>query len=662
MKKTLLLFSLLIGFSLWSQKYKFGKVSKKELQEKSYKLDKDAPAAMLYKERVSRIELTKDGAILKEEYYFRLKIYKTEGFDYATVKIPVYDYGNDKEDLLGIRGITFNLINGKVVKTKLKSKNIYTKRMNKYYTRTSFTMPNIKPGSVVEWKYIIFSPFMQTIDEIKLQSSIPIKKLHVRFASPTYFKYAQKLKGFLKVPIETSSSQVNVSINHFDRENNGNRIINAIANYEEDMRIIDMKNIPALIDEPYSGNIDNYTSGIVYELGAIKDPNKAPETFTTDWESVAKKVYFSNKFGKQLKKSSYLKNDIKNLTKNISDDYEKLKKILAYAKKKIKWDGFLAKFTDNGVEKSYSKGTGNAADVNLNLVNMLNNAGIEAYPVLVSSLDHGIALFPSITSFDFVIAGVKTDKGIILLDATSKYSMPNILPERDQNFQGRLIREDGTSEWVELFPTQPAVNMHNINVKIEDDLITGTAKKTISNNYAMAYRNNAAGINGEGLRKWLDQQNSEIDVLRARSTNLNNNDNVIKISYQFETESFFEEIGHKLYISPLLYQQHKENPFKKEKREFPIFFNFPRINLSIISIQIPEDYQIESVPKDKEINLGEDLGKFTYKITSSGNKIIITVSNSINQPVVLGNNYTKFKDFFKQIIEKEAEKIILIKK
>jgi hypothetical protein len=38
------------------------------------------------------------------------------------------------------------------------------------------------------------------------------------------------------------------------------------------------------------------------------------------------------------------------------------------------------------------------------------------------------------------------------LDATDKYSNPNILPFRDLNWFGRLIRKDGSSENVDLMP------------------------------------------------------------------------------------------------------------------------------------------------------------------------------------------------------------------
>jgi hypothetical protein len=158
---------------------------------------------------------------------------------------------------------------------------------------------------------------------------------------------------------------------------------------------------------------------------------------------------------------------------------------------------------------------------------MLTSAGLKAYPVLVSTLSHGIAIFPSISNFNYVIAGVKTDKGTVLLDATSKFSMPNVLPERDLNFQGRLVKEDGTSEWVDLYPSEPSVTNYVINAKIEDDLITGMTRKIINNYYAMHFRENTVGKNADDLLKWIDNDEPDIDVTRARVTNLNSDSKII---------------------------------------------------------------------------------------------------------------------------------------
>ena len=83
---------------------------------------------------------------------------------------------------------------------------------------------------------------------------------------------------------------------------------------------------------------------------------------------------------------------------------------------------------------------------------MLRYAGLTANPVLVSTRSNGIAIFPNRTAFNYVIAAVETPNGNILLDASDKFSTPNVLPFRALNWYGRLIRKDGTSEEVDLMP------------------------------------------------------------------------------------------------------------------------------------------------------------------------------------------------------------------
>ena len=84
-------------------------------------------------------------------------------------------------------------------------------------------------------------------------------------------------------------------------------------------------------------------------------------------------------------------------------------------------------FTANGVavETKYEiydaygnivkKGVGNSGDINLNLINMLNYAGLIANPILVSTKSHGIPLFPTLEGFNYVIAGVELNGSLYLL-------------------------------------------------------------------------------------------------------------------------------------------------------------------------------------------------------------------------------------------------------
>ena len=72
------------------------------------------------------------------------------------------------------------------------------------------------------------------------------------------------------------------------------------------------------------------------------------------------------------------------------------------------------------------------------------------------------------TAFNYVIAAVEIEEGLILLDATERYSVPNVLPIRDLNWFGRLIRKDGTSTEVNLTPTNISTEINNLQVTLDN--------------------------------------------------------------------------------------------------------------------------------------------------------------------------------------------------
>lgn len=92
-------------------------------------------------------------------------------------------------------------------------------------------------------------------------------------------------------------------------------------------------------------------------------------------------------------------------------------------------------------QKAYTDKTGNVAEINLMLTSMLRYAGLEANPVLISTRSNGIAYYPTIAAFNYVVSAVDISGELVLLDATEKYSNINVLPFRDLNWIGRLVKK-----------------------------------------------------------------------------------------------------------------------------------------------------------------------------------------------------------------------------
>src|SRR5690606_35624861 len=169
----LLLITTFLNFA-YSQDFKFGKVSKEELQEKFNPLDSSAPATILYRDhKVYFNYVQSKGFEVITEVHERIKIYNEEGFQYATEQILLYKSGSDREKISKIKGVTYNIIDDKIIEDKLGKEAIFNNEYSKYRDEVKLTMPNIKEGTVIEYSYTIHSPF-NNIDEIHLQFGIPV--------------------------------------------------------------------------------------------------------------------------------------------------------------------------------------------------------------------------------------------------------------------------------------------------------------------------------------------------------------------------------------------------------------------------------------------------------------------------------------------------------
>ena len=132
-------------------------------------------------------------------------------------------------------------------------------------------------------------------------------------------------------------------------------------------------------------------------------------------------------------------------------------------------------------------------------------------------------------------------------------------------------------------------------------------------------------------------------------------------TYKFYIDNQADVIGDKIYVSPLFFLATTENPFKLEKREFPVDFGYPSTSRYMININLPEGYIVEALPEATNIALPENLGGFKYIIANKGNTIQIVFETTINESIISSKYYGALREYFKQLIDKENEQIVLKK-
>ena len=160
-----------------AQDHEFGKVSKEELSEKEYGISPDADAAVLYRHQNTYYIISGSAAQLITEVHERIKIYNKDGFEKATESVVLFKGQSSSEKFKDLKAFTYNLENNEIVITELDSDHVFENEFSYNYDLVKFTMPNVKEGSVIEFKYEIASPFIWNIDEFRFQSNILLKKL-----------------------------------------------------------------------------------------------------------------------------------------------------------------------------------------------------------------------------------------------------------------------------------------------------------------------------------------------------------------------------------------------------------------------------------------------------------------------------------------------------
>lgn len=670
MIKNLLLLLVFFSLTVQAQNYKFGKISEEELQQKEHPKYKDADAAVLYRSAHTEFQYDEGrGFYLVTEYQERIKIYNEAGYEYATKLISLFGTNNrNEESVSGIKGSTYYLTpNGKIEETKLRNDGIFDEKQSKTRTLTKFTMPALRPGAVIEFKYKVDSPFIANIDTYVFQETIPVDMVELRFEAPEYFIFQSHRRGWHPYEID---------VDKYPRTMNYRRTYTALelgaatgetmtkqVKFFQNVYTVQTKDVPPIKKEAYAGNIDNYKASLKFELQYTNFPNSSLENYTSNWEAVANSIYKSDGFGDQLDRSRYFEQDLDPILANAKDNNDKMLLIYEFVKSRMNSNGYIGFYADEGVRDAYKSGIGNTADINLMLTAMFRYAGLDANPVLISTKSHGIPIFPTRNGFNYVISAVAMGDQYFVFDASNKYGSPNVLGEHLLNWQGRLVKEDGTSTWIGLHSAEHSVHSVMINAAFNDGYssIKGEARTQYTNNRALKMRQTIDGLTNSDTETKVGTMFHDVSVKNINVDQIDNPYNPLKIDFDFEATKCSEEINGNIYVSPLAFLSMNENPFKLDNRTYPIDYGFITKDRYIINLDIPEGYKVESLPQGVNVKVGDNLMTYKCLISESNNKIQLMIDFAINEYFISAENYPEIKQFYDFILENQGEQVVLSK-
>ena len=632
-------------------KAKYGKINEEEVKMQYYAKDSSAEAVVLYEEGDISFDYDNiSGIKIIFRYFGRIKILKKSVLDRSIIKIPLHQGSFDERELLShLDGCTYNWENGKVVASKLTKESIFHEHIvdKKYQDKLSF--PNIKEGSVFEYRYTKETPFSVSItpDSWFFQSDIPVQWSELNMTIPEGFKYRMLKGGYLPFLVNDMGR---ASIKLSDWETIANTYRMAV------------KYAPAFHNEAFVTSKRDYISRLDFELTSIEFPNKSVKNYTDTWEHLAKTLLKTDHYEESFRRTGFLSPIIEDL-KATKDTTEKIKKAFEYVSKNLEWNNKVSVFTYKDAKVVFENKGGNVTEINLILVSLLKAIGFDANPVILSTRGNGKInqVYPSLEQFNYTVACVSLNGKDILMDATDPFAKPGMLPERCLTRIGRLIKEEG-SRFVSLVPTEKNMRFEMLTASLNTEAGEIKGNTVISKGgYEAHEMREAIKEQGESnLLKDFKKSNSEWKIENVKLENKDNNAESIKLLFDF---SFPENISAgTIYLNPMLSGRVESNPFTEKERIYPVDLTATSDHAYIATIKVPPGYVVEEIPKPATVALPDNLGKFTYIINATPDAIKISSRITLNEFYFDPTEYELLKNFYDLIVQKHTEQLVLKKK
>jgi hypothetical protein len=629
----------------------------KNVLQKVYPIDSDANAVILYENTVVEI-VEGPQAILNVTRTERIiKVLDPEKSDAADIHL----YTSNAGGVYGVSEViatTYNQENGKLEKTELNINDIIRKKESNGNYSASFTLPNVKKGSVVRYSYKTVSDFRNSSLTWHIQQTFP--KLLAEFTLQNHYHY--EFASIAHVSAQQHEfptiSAAEASMDSFCH------IASTLGNENCYIR----RNVPGILSEPYVVNRENFIEHIEWDVQGLSASNFAKKhPVYNSWKSLNDRFWLDLRIKAHLSTSVGFLNDIvDSLTRDKASDYEKAQVIYNYVRGQFS-------VTDNSeslyrIDLHYLNRykEGNLNEVNLFLVAMLKHAGIEASPIILSTINEVSPNknFPVLDRMSYLACVATIDSGYVLLDASDKNNSFGLLPEYCYNGYAWILGDEG--HMINL-SANVIKEKQAVGAKLYD-FGDSTAKFDITVKFGMFqsvnFRKKLARDKEQTEKKIKDALTGlpeNVEVTDAVIENENKPDENIVVKYSCILS--YPKNTNLFYVNSKLLREFDKNPFQNKKRSLPIQYPYKYEYVYNLNVSLPKGIGPDTVSAPMEMdfqNAGMHYKKFTAYFPQM-QTFTLSTTFAVNNTSFDKENYIGIKDFYQKVIDDENQVLVFRK-
>ena len=612
----------------------YGIISFSELEMDKYEKDPEATAVVLFDIGETKFVNNINGGydmIYKRKK--RVKVLNAAEAELADISIPFYYKTYDQsEKVREIKATSYNLDNGQIIKTDLQEDGIFEEQESQRVKVKRFAIPNVKGGTVFEFSYSVESPFHFRLPDWEFQCEYPTIKSAYTVGMIPYYEYAV----------------VSQQITEFSRFETTEGDFEVIYEFE-------LNDVPAFYDDEFITSRNDYIKKLDFQLSRVTQITGSTEEILTTWDNMIKELSKENNFGKYAKsaENSFGKDALPTLDIEGSTPTVAIEKIVDHIKTNYIFNRNAGVFARQKLGAFVKSKNGAVGDINLYLVGALRSAGLNAQPVILSTRGHGKIYkeYPFLDKFNYVIAVVKLENNVILLDATDDSLPYNLIPQYCLNDFG-LVVEDAPS-WINLNSHFYSNKTEMTTIKVAEDSlhISVTQRSTAydASSERIEYRNDKGSFSdsklGESEEMLGDLSVKNLDDIQSAFT------------VRFKKKKPVDKFESEIYIEPFNSIEFTKNPLKGDKRTYPIDMVYLKDRSMVSTLGIPADMTVKSTPKNFQYT--DDLLEMSIVVQNLGALVKTTAKYRFKKSIYPPEDYDKLKSDFDELYKMLNQQIVL---
>lgn len=621
--------------------YRFGKVSEEELRMEQYDRDPDAEAVILYEE-LRTYFLIGNQFTRMTDYFIRIKVLKAEGKEYADINLP---YVFQRENYANLDAVAYNLVDGKIVKTPLKKQYLFREQVGDEQWMLKFSIPEVREGTVIEYRYRMNSDFVTYIPSVVVQHDIPTVRMKATVEIPEYLRFNVNTKGYLSINM---------------RENTiAGRIAGTDVPYNVREITTEGRDIPALKKEPFVWNRNEFRSMIDFELSQIAMPFSDVQNFSLTWKDVNEALAETD-FNSNIRMGNPFKEETAAIVARNLAPRQTLHELLRLVQSHMKWDGKY-RLMSSSPRNAADKGTGNSAEINSVLMAAVKDAGFDVVPLLLNPRSRGRLplAHPSFDGISTFILRVTLDDGkFAYLDGTDPDSDVDLLPTDLLVDRARIYGVSGDVGWCDLSRLAPGNTHINMTLGFDPELsVHGRITERYTN--VPALRCSSAYSDARSEEEYVEALEEEHHI-RIDSLTINGLRSA-HLTQEFTMTREPETAGDFIYLNATIIPFLTENPFKSPERKYPVEFDNPASYTMQGVLRLPEGYVVEELPRAARFNAFD--GDITCFYMAQATNGVIQFNMRFNQKrlIFLPEEYADLQAFYGAVVNICNSRIVLRK-